>query len=128
MEAEHLARLLLEQVTVDRIRAHHDDLLLQRRALGGGQRILLFRRLDLAVERDEAQVTPFPRDQVITEVEGQTDPDHGDQVLAENVTLFDESLHLSNESQTILQVKQYREKNQRLVWVHSGNKPPKRFF
>ena len=93
METEHLAGLFFQKVAIHRPRTHHDDLLLQLLAFPGRDRIALFRRVDLAVERDEAQITALPGDQVIAEIKGQTDPDHGDQVLTEHVTLFDESLH-----------------------------------
>ena len=93
MEAEHFAGLLFQQIAVHRTWAHHDDFLLESLTFLGRQHILLFRCVDLAVERNKTQITALSRDQVVAEIEGQKDPDHGDQVLAEHIALFDESLH-----------------------------------
>lgn len=125
METEHLAGLFLQQVAVDGAWAHHHDLLLQRLALGLGLPILGFRGGNLVIERDESQIRTLPRNQVIAEIEGQADPDDGDQVLAGYIFLVDQSLHMSTESQRSLQVKQNRPCPAILMWKQKWNKTPK---
>ena len=95
MIAERFSRLLFEQIPIHGARAHHDDFFLQRGAFGGGLLILPFGGGNLRVEGDKAEITPLPRHQVIGEIKGQADPDHGDQVLAKDIALLDESLHNS---------------------------------
>jgi len=120
--------LLLQKVAVDRAGTHHDNPLLERAALCRRNLILLFGIRNLIVERDKPKITPLPRNQMIPKIQRQTHPDHGDQVLAENISLFDESLHPSTESHPIPRVNEKRDFYQRLMWVHTGNKPDKRFI
>ncbi len=70
------------------------------------------------IERDKTQITTLSSNKVITEIEGQTDPDHGNQVLTNDIALFNESLHPPNESRLIPRVKQNRERNQTVMWKH----------
>ena len=125
MKSENAARLLFEEVAIDRTRTHHDDFMLERFTLGGCGLELLFRGRNLVVERDEAQVAALACDQVVAEVEGQRDPDNDNQVLAEQVFLFDESLHPSNESHPSQRVKQNRDMNQSVMWKQFQNTAPK---
>ena len=118
MKTKDFAGLFFQQIAIHRTGAHHDDLLLQRFTLLRRQFILLFGGVDLAVERDKTQIGTLSGNQMVAEIEGQADPDHGDQVLAKNISLFDESLHIPNESHPSHGVKQYHERNQRLMWVH----------
>lgn len=128
MEAEDRSRLLFEQIAVHGTGAHHNHLLLHAGALRGGGFQLLFRLGNLVIERNKPQIAALPRDQMVTEIEGQTDADHDDQVLANNVFLLDESLHTPNESHPSHGVKQKPEMNQHVVWVHLRNIPPNRFI
>ena len=121
MKAENLAGLLFQKVAVDRTGTHHHDLAFQGGTFCGGGLELLFRGRNLVVERDKAQIAALSGDQVITEIEGQADTDHNDQVLAEQVFLFDESLHPSNESHLSLRVKQKRDMNQSVMWKQTRN-------
>lgn len=90
--------------------------------------VLFLGRGNLVVQGNKTQITALARDQVVTEIKRQADPDHDDQVLPEQVFLFDESLHTPNESQTIPWVKQKRDMNQHVVWVQLENRFAKRFF
>lgn len=128
VKSEDAARLLFQKVAVDRSRTHHNDLLFQSLAPVAFGSVLGFCRFDLVVERDQAQIAALSGDQVIAEIKGQADPDHDDQVLAEQVFLFDESLHPTNESQRIPRVKQNPNGNQRVMWVQFRNETAKRFF
>lgn len=125
MESENAARLLFQKVAIDRTRAHHNDLAFQRRAVGRRGFELLFGGRNLVVERDKTQIAALARDQVVTEVEGQRDPDNDNQVLAEQVFLFDESLHPPNESHLSLRVKQKHDMNQSVMWKQFQNTAPK---
>ena len=95
MKTEDRTRLLLKQITVHRTWTHHDDLVLKGFPLRQPGFILLFGLGNLVVERDQTKITALPCNQVITEIKAQADPDDDDQVLAENISLFDESLHVS---------------------------------
>ena len=128
MKSENAPRLLFQQIAVYRPRTHHYDLVFERGTLGGSRLELLFGCRNLVIERNKTQVTALSRDQVIAKIEGQGDTDHDDQVLAEQVFLFDESLHPSNESHLSLHVKQKHDMNQRVVWVQLGNRIANRFF
>lgn len=112
MKAKHFARLLFQQVAVDAAGAHHHDFLLQRTPLSRGQPVLLHRRFRLMVQRDKAQIGTLPRNQVIAKIKRQTYPKHGNQIPPDDIFLVDESLHISNESQTSRRVKQKPEMNQ----------------
>lgn len=121
MESQHFAGLLFQKIAVDGTGTHHHHFLLQPIALIRYFFKLVLAGFNLVVERYKAQITTLARDQMITKIKRQTDSDHGDQVLAKNISLFDESLHTSNESHLSLRVKQNREMNQRVMWVHLQN-------
>ena len=106
METENFSRLLFQQIAVNRPRTHHNNLLFQSGPLMRRHLILRFRRGNLMIQWNKAEVRTLSGDQVITKVKRQADPDHRDQILPNNISLLYESFHTPNESQTIPRVKQ----------------------
>jgi hypothetical protein len=94
MKAQNFSRLFFQKIAVDGAGTHHDNTLFERLTVFSRKAVLPFRRFQLMIEGDEPQITPFSSNKVIAKIEGKADPDHGDQVLAHHIFLFDQSFHI----------------------------------